>query len=104
MSSSKPPESVKAADDELPFEDDIMKLARYGEIGLIQKLFDSGKYDASYKDEQGLTPLHVCISKTVKGAFLTKLNLPVGCNQETLCFMSFPHPSRRRCKCERRRY
>lgn len=43
----------------LPVEDDIMQLARLGEIGAIQKLFDSGKFDATYKDEQGITPLHV---------------------------------------------
>lgn len=44
----------------LPLEEDIMQLARLGEIAAIQKLFDSGKYDATYKDEQGITPLHVC--------------------------------------------
>lgn len=41
-----------------PIEEDIMQLARLGEIGLIQKLFDSGKFTAQYKDEQGITPLH----------------------------------------------
>ena len=43
----------------LPIEEDIMQLARLGEIAAIQKLFDSGKFDASYADEQGITPLHV---------------------------------------------
>lgn len=43
----------------LPVEEDIMQLARLGEIGAIQKLFDSGKYDATYADEEGITPLHV---------------------------------------------
>lgn len=43
----------------LPVEVDIMQLARLGEVGAIQKLFDSGRYDANYKDEQGITPLHV---------------------------------------------
>ena len=42
----------------LPVEEDIMQLARLGEIKAIQKLFDSEKYDASYADEQGITPLH----------------------------------------------
>lgn len=46
----------------LPLEEDIMQLARLGEIAAIQKLFDSGRYDATYKDEQGITPLHVGIS------------------------------------------
>jgi hypothetical protein len=43
----------------LPIEEDLMQLARLGEIAAIQKLFDSGKFDATYKDEQGITPLHV---------------------------------------------
>lgn len=42
----------------LPIEDDIMQLARLGEIGAIQKLIDAEKYDANFKDEQGITPLH----------------------------------------------
>lgn len=43
----------------LPIEEDIMQLARLGEIGAIQKLFDRGVCDVQYKDEQGITPLHV---------------------------------------------
>ncbi|EGD94711.1 palmitoyltransferase [Trichophyton tonsurans CBS 112818] len=39
-------------------EMDIMQLARLGEIAAIKKLFDSGKYDISYRDEEGITPLH----------------------------------------------
>ncbi|EAS35590.2 palmitoyltransferase akr1 [Coccidioides immitis RS] len=42
----------------LPIEEDIMQLARLGEIGAIQKLFESGKYDAKYRDEEDITPLH----------------------------------------------
>ncbi|KAF2805705.1 palmitoyltransferas-like protein akr1 [Mytilinidion resinicola] len=42
----------------MPIEEDIMQLARLGEIGAIQKLFDSGKFDANYADEQGITLLH----------------------------------------------
>ena len=41
-------------------EEDIMQLARLGDILGIEKLFDSGKFDASYCDEEGITPLHVC--------------------------------------------
>jgi palmitoyltransferase ZDHHC13/17 len=43
----------------LPVEEDLMQLARLGEIKAIQKLFDSKKYSATYADEQGITPLHV---------------------------------------------
>jgi hypothetical protein len=45
----------------LPVEEDVMQLARLGEIRAIQKLFDGGKFDATYQDEQGITPLHVRI-------------------------------------------
>jgi palmitoyltransferase ZDHHC13/17 len=43
----------------LPVEEDIMQLARLGEIDAMQKLFQSGRYSADYRDEQGITPLHV---------------------------------------------
>jgi hypothetical protein len=67
MAAASPPDSAgehelnEMADKKpsLPVEQDIMQLARLGEIAAIQKLFDSGKFDATYKDEQGITPLHV---------------------------------------------
>jgi palmitoyltransferase len=40
-------------------EDDIMQLARMGDIQGIEKLYDTGKYDALYCDSEGITPLHV---------------------------------------------
>lgn len=43
----------------LPIQDDIMQLSRLGEIKAIQSLLDSGKFSATYADEQGITPLHV---------------------------------------------
>lgn len=43
---------------ELSSEDDPMQLARDGQIGTIQRLFTSGKYDATFRDEQGITLLH----------------------------------------------
>ncbi|KAI9832637.1 MAG: hypothetical protein M1819_004222 [Sarea resinae] len=39
-------------------EDDISLHARMGDVGAVQRLFESGKFDASYRDETGLTPLH----------------------------------------------
>lgn len=39
-------------------DEDIMQLARLGDIQGIQKLFDSEKFDASYEDDEGITPLH----------------------------------------------
>ena len=44
----------------LPIEEDLMQLARLGEIKAIQNLFDTGKSSASSTDDQGITPLHVC--------------------------------------------
>lgn len=43
----------------LPLENDVMQLARIGEIGPIQKLFEDGRFDATFRDGEGITPLHV---------------------------------------------
>ncbi|EEP76066.1 palmitoyltransferase akr1 [Uncinocarpus reesii 1704] len=51
----------------LPIEEDIMQLARLGEIPAIQKLFESGKFDAKYRDAEDITPLHVCADVNAKG-------------------------------------
>lgn len=40
-------------------EEDIMQLARVGDIQGIEKLYESGKFDPTYCDEEGITPLHV---------------------------------------------
>ena len=48
-----------ADQEKLPLHEDIMQLARLGEIGPIQKLFEEGKFVANYKDQEGITPLHV---------------------------------------------
>lgn len=48
-----------SAETKLPLHEDIMQLARLGEIGPIQKLFEEGKYNANHKDGQDITPLHV---------------------------------------------
>jgi palmitoyltransferase ZDHHC13/17 len=37
---------------------DIMQLARVGDIPAMQRLFDAGDLDATYADEEGITPLH----------------------------------------------
>ena len=52
-------ESTYKMEDKLPLHEDIMQLARLGEIGPIQKLFEEGKYTIDYRDEEGITPLHV---------------------------------------------
>ncbi len=45
---------------EAHLDEDIMQLARIGNIPAIQKLFDVGKFHPTYCDPQGITPLHVC--------------------------------------------
>lgn len=40
-------------------EEDIMQLARLGDVQGIERLYESGKYDAKYCDAEGITPLHV---------------------------------------------
>lgn len=41
-------------------EDDIMQFARTGDVPAMEKLFESGEFDATYADDEGITPLHVC--------------------------------------------
>ena len=55
-------DNVPAVGDKLPLHEDIMQLSRLGEIGPVQKLFTDGKYNPDYRDEEGITPLHVCPS------------------------------------------
>lgn len=40
-------------------QDDIMQIARVGDVPAMEKLFESGEYDATYSDDEGITPLHV---------------------------------------------
>lgn len=40
-------------------QDDIMQLARLGDVPAMEKLFETSGYDATYTDDEGITPLHV---------------------------------------------
>lgn len=40
-------------------EPDIMQLARVGNVAAMQALFDKGEVDATFHDNEGITPLHV---------------------------------------------
>ncbi|KAL8719210.1 MAG: hypothetical protein Q9225_003764 [Loekoesia sp. 1 TL-2023] len=51
-------DNMDASESKLPLHEDIMQLARLGEIGPIQKLFDEGKFKATYTDAENITPLH----------------------------------------------
>ncbi|KAK1067124.1 palmitoyltransferase akr1 [Friedmanniomyces endolithicus] len=49
---------LDASPPRLPVEQDLMQLARLGELRSIQRLFDSGTYNAKSTDEQGISALH----------------------------------------------
>ncbi|TLD19690.1 hypothetical protein PspLS_09407 [Pyricularia sp. CBS 133598] len=68
---AQPPSKASAAEPKLnnememgsipggnPAENDIMQLARIGDIPAMEKLFETGEYDATYSDDEGITPLH----------------------------------------------
>ena len=41
-------------------ENDIMQIARIGDIPAMERLFEAGTFDATHADDEGITPLHVC--------------------------------------------
>lgn len=51
--------NMSLVEDKLPLHEDIMQLARLGEISPIKLLFNEGKFGAKFRDEEGITPLHV---------------------------------------------
>jgi hypothetical protein len=57
---------LEASPPQLPVEQDLMQLARLGELRGIQKLFDSGRYNAKSTDDQGITALHVRWKRTAR--------------------------------------
>lgn len=46
-------------EDKLPLHEDIMQLARLGEVSAVQKLIEDGKFSAQHRDDEGISPLHV---------------------------------------------
>ncbi|TVY59700.1 Palmitoyltransferase AKR1 [Lachnellula suecica] len=51
-------EEILSAGSPVNPDEDIMQLARLGDIQGIENLFDSGKFNAAYADAEGITPLH----------------------------------------------
>ena len=78
-------------------DEDIMQLARLGNIPAIQKLFDAERFHPTYCDTEGITPLHVWSRIQVH---LTRVLsfLSVGCNQQSVCHVQVPTRSWRRCE------
>ncbi|KAI9675367.1 MAG: palmitoyltransferase akr1 [Caeruleum heppii] len=50
--------NIPAATSGPPLEEDIMQLARLGEVAAIRTLFEKGRFTAQHTDEEGITPLH----------------------------------------------
>lgn len=69
---------------EAPVNEDIMQLARLGDIPAVQKLFDDGTFEATYCDSEGITPLHVCITGFDSPEDDTE-HTAVGCYQQSIC-------------------
>ncbi|KAL3473630.1 hypothetical protein BJX99DRAFT_233260 [Aspergillus californicus] len=42
----------------IPLGEDVMQIARIGEVSVMQKMFDDKKSTPNHKDEEGITPLH----------------------------------------------
>ncbi|KAL2787460.1 hypothetical protein BJX66DRAFT_310844 [Aspergillus keveii] len=42
----------------IPLGEDIMQIARIGEVSVMQKMFDEKKFTPNHTDEEGITPLH----------------------------------------------
>lgn len=56
-------------------QSDIMQMARLGDMVGMEKLFETGDYDATYTDDEGITPLHVralCLPSPRLGHLLIK--------------------------------
>lgn len=49
----------------IPLGEDVMQLARMGEIGAMQNLFTEKRFTATHRDEEGITPLHVRYLKPI---------------------------------------
>jgi palmitoyltransferase len=53
----------------IPLGEDIMQLARIGEIGAMQNLFATKKLTANHRDDEGITPLHVGLPPSIAVGF-----------------------------------
>lgn len=75
--------------DKLPLHEDIMQLARLGEVGAVQKLIEDGKFSARHTDHEGVSPLHVCpqetVLKQIQGRNGLIFQTAVGSDQQSLC-------------------
>lgn len=71
----------------IPLGEDIMQLARIGEIPAMQNLFATKKLTANHRDEEGITPLHVC--------FRSEYLSPPRCVAHDICVAESVYTQRR---------
>ncbi|KAL8962228.1 MAG: hypothetical protein Q9193_001334 [Seirophora villosa] len=96
------PNDRDSSESKLPLHEDVMQLARLGEIGPIQTLFEEGKYKANHTDAENITPLHVRLHTICARHSLQMIATPsaetfaVGCDQQSLRTLSISHRSRSR--------
>lgn len=50
---------MKSILNEEPVNEDIMQLARIGDVQGVRRLHESGTYHPTYCDDEGISPLHV---------------------------------------------
>lgn len=53
--------NVGGEEPKLPLLEDIMQLARMGDIGTVKELLQQGKVTIDHKDKEGITPMHVSL-------------------------------------------
>lgn len=62
---------MQGAEADVGLQGDIMQLARLGDVGGMRKLFDQGKFSPRYRDEEGITPLHVSPKLTIADGIMS---------------------------------
>lgn len=62
-----------------PLLEDVMQLARLGDVEPMRRLLDDGRFRADHKDHEGITPLHVCLSLFVHPEATSMTDETVGC-------------------------
>jgi palmitoyltransferase len=77
--------NVLSSEPGAPLDEDIMQLARLGNIPAIQALFDAGKFHPIYCDAEGITPLHVDLSEFLLPGLLCPNIILVGSDQQSIC-------------------
>lgn len=78
--------NITAAEPGVAASQDIMQLARLGDILSVQKLYDAGTFTPLHCDDEGITPLHVGFLGNCWLFYELVANyILVGGNQQPIC-------------------